>query len=350
MPSIKGFEIRNFKGIKQISISLDDRTDNPVTTLIGLNESGKTTILEALSYFVSSDQLVSSLFKSQKSKSQYSQLIPINNKAAFSDTIEIEAIIELSDDDLVDIERYGQSKNLDIDTDSLSAPFKVIKKISFKDSALHENTIIWHLGLWASAPSSNVYEQVLPKEPGDIWYSLVDQIQKKLPSIAYFPTFLVDIPNRIYLKEHEGETAVNRHYRSIFKSIMEGTGDGLDIDAHICDRIDSFITSRGANWASSFSESHERSLINSVFSKISNSVTKEVIGGWRRVFSKETTAKVISFDWNIDQSNQNTPYASFVVSDGESSYEISERSLGFRWFFSFLLFTAFKGDNVKKTI
>lgn len=44
------------------------------------------------------------------------------------------------------------------------------------------------------------------------------------------------------------------------------------------------------------------------------------------------------------------PYASFYVSDGESRYAISERSLGFRWFFSFLLFTAFKQVKQRKTI
>jgi hypothetical protein len=44
------------------------------------------------------------------------------------------------------------------------------------------------------------------------------------------------------------------------------------------------------------------------------------------------------------------PYASFFVSDGESRYAISERSLGFRWFFSFLLFTSFKHSKQRKTI
>ena len=43
------------------------------------------------------------------------------------------------------------------------------------------------------------------------------------------------------------------------------------------------------------------------------------------------------------------PYVSLYVTDGESRYAISERSLGFRWFFSFLLFTAFKKSKNRST-
>lgn len=42
------FRFKNFKGIEQMTLKLS----GPVTTLIGLNESGKTTILEAIFCFL----------------------------------------------------------------------------------------------------------------------------------------------------------------------------------------------------------------------------------------------------------------------------------------------------------
>ncbi|WP_322364606.1 AAA family ATPase [Pseudomonas sp. Teo4] len=62
MSKILDFEIKNYKGIVSTSIELSGRSDTPIVMLIGLNESGKTTILEAISQFVSSDQSVSSLY------------------------------------------------------------------------------------------------------------------------------------------------------------------------------------------------------------------------------------------------------------------------------------------------
>lgn len=45
------FEIENFKGIGKIRIELDKSPEMDVYTLVGLNESGKTTILEAINFF-----------------------------------------------------------------------------------------------------------------------------------------------------------------------------------------------------------------------------------------------------------------------------------------------------------
>lgn len=44
------FEITNFKGIRKLTLDLAAHPQGRITTLVGLNESGKTTILEALDY------------------------------------------------------------------------------------------------------------------------------------------------------------------------------------------------------------------------------------------------------------------------------------------------------------
>jgi predicted ATP-dependent endonuclease of OLD family len=352
MPRIKKFTIRNFKGINQTSIALDDKSNNPIITLIGLNESGKTTILEALSNFVSNDKFVSSLFNTSGAKKNTNEIIPIHRRSAFSEDIEIEALVELTSDDIEKIVSLANEDDLSVDLEKLSQSFTISKELTFKDSVLVESNSVWGIRLFACDKGSSEFLEVLPDGYASaLWISSTNAVQDVLPSIAYFPTFLVNIPNRIYLKEHENETAANRHYRSIFQSILEGIDGGLDLERHVHSRIQAFAVGKSESlWPAQFVTSAEKYLIDAVFKKASNSVTREVIGGWRRVFSKDSSAKHITITWNIDTNKGNIPYASFLVSDGEYDYEISERSLGFRWFFSFLLFTAFKGENDKPSI
>ena len=45
----KSFYIKNYKGIKDLKLELDKDPNSNIITLVGLNESGKTSILEAIS-------------------------------------------------------------------------------------------------------------------------------------------------------------------------------------------------------------------------------------------------------------------------------------------------------------
>ena len=91
-------------------------------------------------------------------------------------------------------------------------------------------------------------------------------------------------------------------------------------------------------------------MVDSVFQKISSAISEEVIGSWQRVFSRPIAAKFINLDWNIDMDKGGIPYIAISISDGASLYALHERSLGFRWFFLFLLFTRFKGDSTRPTL
>ncbi len=42
------FKIKNFKGIRELELKLDSAPNSNIFTIVGLNESGKTTIIEAL--------------------------------------------------------------------------------------------------------------------------------------------------------------------------------------------------------------------------------------------------------------------------------------------------------------
>ena len=84
----KSFYIKNYKGIKELSIDLDKDPKTNIITLVGLNESGKTTILEAIS-----------LFSSAPLSENIHKLIPKSKKFSFTDSIEIHATLELDAND-----------------------------------------------------------------------------------------------------------------------------------------------------------------------------------------------------------------------------------------------------------
>lgn len=356
MPVINKFVIENFKGIERVEIDLEGRTTSPVLTLIGLNESGKTTILEAISHFVSGDKSVASLFEGPDAEASALSLIPMHRKAAFTGTIKISAEIVLEERDLVHIKELAKKQKLHVDIDALATPFVVTKPYKFEDSALkQEYASTW--GFRLKTKTNRSYSFINYKRPErdseqpDLWQGIVHYIQGALQHVSYFPTFLVDMPARIYLRAHDGETSINRHYRYVFQDVLDSLDEDLSLEKHVTRRIEEFKKSENSPaWLSIFFGSPNKGPIDSVFQKISNAITREVLGSWQRVFQRAISAKTISVDWNVDTEKGDMPYAAFYVSDGESRYAINERSLGFRWFFSFLLFTGFKRAKQRKTI
>src|SRR4051794_15324216 len=98
------FRFQNFKGIEDMTLDLA----GDVTTLIGLNESGKTTILEAIFCFSYGAEDLEVLNPSLASLRVPDKWIPISQRANFNDTIEICATVRLSHDDKAAVRRHLQ--------------------------------------------------------------------------------------------------------------------------------------------------------------------------------------------------------------------------------------------------
>ena len=62
MKKLKSITIKNYKSIKNLTFNIDDKLEEQTYTLVGINESGKSTFLEALSYFDETEQIISSKF------------------------------------------------------------------------------------------------------------------------------------------------------------------------------------------------------------------------------------------------------------------------------------------------
>jgi hypothetical protein len=355
MPVINSIQIKNFKGAADVSLSLTGKVTTSVLTLIGLNESGKTTILEGLAYFVSKDSAVSEIFEGVHSPSAISALIPIHQKAAFTGNISIVAHLSLTAADVAAAVVAAKDNGVTLKPETLTKKFTAEQIYTFVDSVNTGSSRIWSLRFEGRFKGRKVkiFHGTEPTESPErkAWGAVVRTISERLPRISYFPTFLVDMPARNYLEEHEDEKPVNRYYRSVLQDVLASLPGDIALEKHVCKRIRDFRSKQNQPaWISLLFGSPSKSQIDSAFQQISNAVTKEVLGSWSKVFQRPITAKLVTIEWNVDPEHDDTPYASFYISDGESKYSVSERSLGFRWFFSFLLFTAFKKASSRSTL
>jgi recombinational DNA repair ATPase RecF len=89
---IRSFQISNFKGIQDCLLNIEStNADNQIITLIGLNESGKTTILEALANCFGKDEELLAAMGTMPPKPELKEFIPKHRKANFTGAIELEA-------------------------------------------------------------------------------------------------------------------------------------------------------------------------------------------------------------------------------------------------------------------
>lgn len=158
-----------------------------------------------------------------------------------------------------------------------------------------------------------------------------------MPKITYLPSFLFDFPDKIYLSKHDD--LKHQYLSSIIQNVLDKHHPGDNLKKHFLDRI-STIKSRNKESESfhvSLSQAPEKPLINAFIRKVSNALTQAVFKTWKEVLNTDKKNQRIEVEWDIDYSNNLEPYLIISIIEDDHSYKLSERSLGFRWFFSFLL-------------
>ena len=314
----KSFYIKNYKGIKELTIDLDRDPKTNIITLVGLNESGKTTILEAIS-----------LFSVEPEASVIHKLIPKSKKFSFTDTIEIHATLQLDEEDENAVQAFCGSQ----DFKNIQPIKEFTQKIvyEFKDSEYREEDSGWEYefslnGLKRKKQYNRTYNPETPE---------FEAIQKficlnLIPPIIYYPNFLFDFPIRIYLEESTAEDKEQKTYRAVLNDIMDTFNEGLNIQDHIIKRLRN--PSEGTNEA-----------LESTIDRMSVQITKVVFKAWGQLF--DSNGKEIRLKPAIDPAT-NLAYLEVKLKEGTEQFQISERSLGFKWFFTFLLFTEFRKNRL----
>ena len=232
-----GFRFKNFKGIEQMTLDLT----GDVTTLIGLNESGKTTILEAIFCFSYGAENLEAINPGMASLRVPDQWIPIARRANFNDTIEICAKIKLSESDREALRAHLQSR-FALRASEIPSKLEIEENYFFENSRYTMTKRTWSLRIEGTKGKERN-----PRYYGDKsaeWQSAIAFLKERLPKIWYFPNFLFELPERFRLSETEGESDQeerdkNRFYRSTFEQVLAELGSGANLDTHLIERVHS---------------------------------------------------------------------------------------------------------------
>lgn len=316
-----GFNIKNYKGIQNIELDLTKKPSTNIFTLVGLNESGKTTILEAINRFAI-----------DIAKDEAYTLIPKNKQYGFSDSVSIDAKLEITTNELEEIKNLLKNKYKFILSNDIEI-IKIEKRYNFENSIPTAEK--WLETFWTTnflgKTKQSKQEKRLYDWKKEAWDEVVKIIKEKfLPKILYYPDFLFQFPEKIYLEKIDGEDRKQDEYRKVLQDILDSIENGLTLEKHLLERM--------RNEDKSYRES-----LKQILNKIAEKLNEDILKQWDEIFGNGQK-KEVEVSWEKD--GQNKFYIEIKIKQGSDSYAINDRSLGFRWFFSFLIFTAFRKSRV----
>ena len=307
----KNFQIENYKGIKELTIDLDLKPDYKIFTLIGLNESGKTTILEAMNDF-----------EFEVLESERHLLIPKSAAGGFTGNTLIKATLIITEDDKTKIKKFVMSKvkakEVIID-DNLF----ISRTYSFANSKPIETKRNYNLFVKIKKTSRST-ETYLPDEINiEVWNYVKSNL---FPEIIFYRDFLSKFPEKIWL---EPATSKDREYVSIINDVLISINPSYSVTDSLLARM------------TDPSEANKQAL-EAVENQLGAKISRTVFDAWNRI--QRVSKKEIVVKTGTDQGKH---FLNFRVKEGHQTYSIAERSLGFRWFFTFLLFTEFRKERIK---
>lgn len=322
------FKFKNFKGIENQTLDLTKSAGSNIFTLVGLNESGKTTILEAINFFSHKPESLDVLGIDSYNVEDIHNLIPINKRDNFNDSITIEAGLELTEEEM-DLVKKEIQKESDLVVSSCSQKVSYTQIYHFKNSVHQpdEDESLWSF----TAKGKQKRAKKIRSLTNDENQPANRLIKKNIPSILYFPNFLFEFPERIYLSNSISDPK-HLFYQKIIQDVLNSLNNETNIQEHIIDRVNS-------------DDRNEKRNLTSLVGKMEKKMTSVIFNSWNEIFNKNITEKEIVLTPDKDSEGV---FIEFSIKDDVDTYLISERSLGFRWFFVYILLTQFRSFRKKQ--
>lgn len=345
------FRIRNFKGIKDTELNLSSLTGANVFSLVGLNESGKTTVLEAIHSFAP-DYRSGAITKVSggSAKEKAEARVPRHLLASFTGEISVEATVKIDDGDRgAIVDELSNEYDIRIEPNAIPDVFQMSRVDIFKrgDYVKTERRLSF-------SPDIKTKGQRKPRQPAGREYDYVwSAIRESAPDIAYYPTLIFDFPERIYLTPRAGVS--DSFYKSVFEDILAVDGQGYTLDDIVRRIRAEKFQEPWVNFFTNWMNGDDRNKVQQIIDRASAAVTRTVFGKWNKIFGEDIKGKELAIESNVEegrklssdkQSYEATEnhdiYVWFEIKDGTRRFKVNDRSLGFRWFFAFLLFTQFR--------
>ena len=276
----KSFEIKNFKGIDKVNIDLSNVR---IVNLVGLNESGKTSIMEAIHFFY------------QTIKGEEAPIDKLNafrpKGIAFTGEIEISAELLFEQEDKDKIRKHWK-KDL-----------KKRKDIEIPNEFKYTLKFVFDINTYKETKKSCVFEaksktakRGLFETDNAGWQALIKFIKTNIiPEILFYDDFTFQIPERIcFAKTGIPETEEitnkdNRTWQSVVADILKSVDDRLTFQSHVVD-----------NWEK------DKDTANNSLSQMERALNEKITSRWSALFGKnrvnfkEIKLKDLAFDhWKI---------------------------------------------------
>ncbi|MBV9571592.1 MAG: AAA family ATPase [Alphaproteobacteria bacterium] len=346
----KSFRIENFKGVRDTTVVLESAIGAGVFAFVGLNESGKTTVLEAIHSF-SPDDATSELLAGEKGIGvPFNERVPRHLISEFTGDVSVTATLSVTSQDKERVaKRLLSEHKLILDGDSFPDEIVFQRQQRFENGDFKQSLFTLRTKLQVRSQRQKKWRS----PQGDEKKVIRDIVYGRTPDIAYFPTFVFDFPESIFLTDRGG--TVDRFYRRVFQDILDHDGRGHTIEKDIVGRIrsDDMVVPWLA-FLTTWSMHDDRAKIQHVMDRASAAVSRLIFGKWNKIFGEDTRGKeiVISYDTaegelkdaqgNKVKTHEHDVLIRFQIRDGTRRFNVNDRSLGFRWFFSFMLFTQFR--------
>ena len=345
------FRIQNFKGIKDTTIKLAEQSKAGVFAFVGLNESGKTTILEAIHSF-SPDRATSEVVGGEgKTGVPFKDRVPRHLISNFTGDVSVTATLRISEEERKDIVSELKSNHgLTIDPPSIRDDLPIERHQRFKNGDFVKSFFTMRCLVRVKTGRQKKWRSPTVEEQATIR----DEIYSRTPDIAYFPTFVFDFPKRIFLTKERGGK-VSNFYRQAFQDILDYDGKGHTIEDSIVRRVRS--DEKKVSWLdflNIWNTGDDKDKIQHVMDRASATVTEVVFGRWNEIFGEDARGKEINISFEtlegeirdqsgaVSKTNEHDLFVKFQIKDGTRRFDVNDRSLGFRWFFSFMMFTQFR--------
>lgn len=345
------FRIQNFKGIKDTTIKFAEQSKAGVFAFVGLNESGKTTILEAIHSF-SPDLATSEVVGGEgKTGVPFKDRVPRHLISNFTGDVSVTATLRISEAERSDIvTRLKDEHDLTVNPETIPDNLPIERHQRFKNGDFVKSYFTMRCSVRVKTGRQKKWRTPTAEEQTIIR----DEIYGRAPDIAYFPTFVFDFPKRIFLTKERGDK-VSNFYRQAFQDILDYDGKGHTIEDSIIRRVRS--DEKKVSWLdflNIWSTSDDRDKIQHVMDRASATVTEVVFGRWNEIFGEDAKGKEINISFEtlegevrdqsgaITKTTEHDVFVKFQIKDGTRRFDVNDRSLGFRWFFSFMMFTQFR--------
>lgn len=315
----KNFKIQNFKGIDSVDIDL---SNNRILTLVGLNESGKTTILEAMNLFY---KMIKGTTLKAKELNYYRP-----KGIDFTGNIIIEGSLIIEAHDKIKIQNFWKSldkkKKLDIPDE-----FSYTYEFTYNLHVYKKTNRLCGFQVAANGSKKNLFDSDKTS-----WQKLVEFIKKELvPEILFYEDFIFDIPSKIHFNinpeaEEENVDKRNQEWQLVLNDIIKATNQQLNFQEHVVDI-----------WTTDSDTAASR------ISKMEGVLNSKITNAWKALFQKDS--KKLNFkEIKIKPEPIGEAHIDFsfeVKTDEDIIFPINDRSKGCKWFFSFLLFTEFRKNR-----